>query len=519
MNGLIDLASVGLIGQKAGFSTPIDEQLRSMLDVVSTALKDTAEHFRDERKKAKQCSENDITMAAEEAHELELVRLGVWHDGRLDCIAGNGIMSELGLGIEEPTIYDMPATAAPLMGNNAPIDGEGVPPGGNLDVFDGVTKAVSESARMENLQGDDDVESSLIQTLPIVVLRNFAIKPARGDLWSVMAEWAAGLVENKLAHVIVIGEGSSTIKPLTTALPSKPLNSVALSDADDYNSLEFVHEKLSTTDQPYELTDVDRKNIAKLGGRMVDLELLVYKVRSGQTIPQAVDDIVLRNVVELRKAAFGDDAEDAKHLPWTRAQAWKIVSELAKKPEASYAKLLQDFPFKGSEPSLKALEAHDLVFVQSVDGRPSKIKPGKPVFRQAFASLVDGTFMHSNISDTQTTFSAHSARSSTMPQSQRKSSQRLRRSKPSSQNYGRLHLMGTSSVLVAEDGSDSPRGRQSTNAHNTSSASSTSAWPNSRMSSPTRMSRRRCLLLERCRDGDEVVRSVPLMYLSILACI
>jgi len=60
---------------------------------------------------------------------------------------------------------------------------------------------------------------------------------------------------------------------------------------------------------------------------------LVYKVRTGSTIKEAVDDIVLRNVVELRKSAFGDDVEDAKNLPWTRAQAWKVVSELAKKGE------------------------------------------------------------------------------------------------------------------------------------------------------------------------------------------
>jgi len=239
---------------------------------------------------------------------------------------------------------------------------------------------------------EDDVEASTISTLPIVVLSNFALKPARGELWNVLAEWGAGLIENKIAHVIVIGEGSVTTKTLTQALPSKPLNSVVLSDADDRNSLEFVREKLSAPDAPMELTERDKANIAKLGGRMVDLELLVYKARSGQTITHAVDDIVRRNVVELRKAAFGDDSEDAKHLPWTRAQAWKIVTELAKKPETSYAKLLLDFPFKGNEAALKALEEHDLISVQYVDGRASKVRPGKPVFRQAFAALVEGEY-------------------------------------------------------------------------------------------------------------------------------
>ncbi len=65
----------------------------------------------------------------------------------------------------------------------------------------------------------------------------------------------------------------------------------------------------------------------------------MYKVRNGSSIKDAVDEIVLRNVVELRTSAFGDDAEDAKNLPWTRAQAWKVVSELAKKGEVRQAPL------------------------------------------------------------------------------------------------------------------------------------------------------------------------------------
>lgn len=137
------------------------------------------------------------------------------------------------------------------------------------------------------------------------------------------------------------------------------------------------------------------------------------------TLREAVDDIINRNVIELRKSAFGDDSEDAKSLAWTRAQAWKIVSSLAEAGEVSpareargyflfaktkhigspfdpfwrqisYAALLQDYPFKGAESALKALEAHDLVQVSYVDGRPSMVRPGKPVFRHAFGKLVQG---------------------------------------------------------------------------------------------------------------------------------
>ena len=60
---------------------------------------------------------------------------------------------------------------------------------------------------------------------------------------------------------------------------------------------------------------------------------MIHKVRSGLTVEEAVDDIVVRGVSELRKNAFGDDIEDAKNLPWTREQAWILMKQLSKQPE------------------------------------------------------------------------------------------------------------------------------------------------------------------------------------------
>lgn len=51
------------------------------------------------------------------------------------------------------------------------------------------------------------------------------------------------------------------------------------------------------------------------------------------TVEEAVDDIVLRGVSELRKNAFGDDIEDAKNLAWTREQAWILMKQLSKQSE------------------------------------------------------------------------------------------------------------------------------------------------------------------------------------------
>ncbi|BEJ12329.1 hypothetical protein CspHIS471_0207890 [Cutaneotrichosporon sp. HIS471] len=393
INGLIDLASVGLIGQKSGFSTPADQQMRNILDIVANALKEVSSHAREDRVAAEQHERNKVSLAADREKRQRMVEQGTWHDGRLDCVAGNGPISELGFGIEEMTENDV-SGVAPLLGSTAPITGEAVPPTGSSIAFDKEIKAATQSDRPDV---DVDSDAELIKTLPVVVLRNFAFKPARGELWSVLAEWGASLIENKVAHVIVVGEGSVAGKTLTAALPSKPLNQVNLSDADDYNALEFVREKLSTEGHPVELTAEETADVAKLGGRMVDLELLVYKVRNGQNLTAAVDDIVLRNAVEIRKTAFGDDSDEAKALPWTRAQAWKVVSSLARNPEMGYAQLLSEFPFKGADTCLKAMEEHGLIFITaSTGGRtcPAMVKPGKPVFRESFKSLVDEPIFH-----------------------------------------------------------------------------------------------------------------------------
>jgi hypothetical protein len=309
----------------AGFSTPVDQQLRAILDVVGGALKDVSTNAREQHVKDQKHEQEKVELRAQQARRRELIMRGGWHDGRLDCVAGNGVMSELGLGDERATDNDL-GSVAPLMDDTAPIHGEAVPP----------PPSALPQIPAEKIQPLDE-ESEFIKTLPIVVLKNFAQKSARGDLWTVLSEWGAGLVENRVAHVIVITEGATATKALTKALPSKPLNTVSLADADEINSLAYVRNKLASVSDQYKdkLSPEDASQVAKLGGRMVDLETLVYKVRTGSGVPEAVDDIIVRTVVELRKLAFGDDAEDAKSLPWTRAQAWKVVSELAKGKEVS----------------------------------------------------------------------------------------------------------------------------------------------------------------------------------------
>jgi len=222
LNGLIDLASVGLIGQKAGFSTPIEQQLRSILDVVGNALKDVSTHAQEDQQEAVRHAEDKIRIAQEHEDRRQLIMQGGWHDGRLDCIAGNGVMSELGFGEERMTEADLSfsssTTPLPPAGNTAPIEGDVVQPSNMAAILGRIGINPNNATEMESVKEDEarpvrskpvkttatelDAESELIKSLPIVVLKNFAQKTAKGDLWNVMAEWGASLIENRVSNLL-----------------------------------------------------------------------------------------------------------------------------------------------------------------------------------------------------------------------------------------------------------------------------------------------------------------------------
>ncbi|KLO14864.1 hypothetical protein SCHPADRAFT_914661 [Schizopora paradoxa] len=366
LNNLIDIASVGLIGQKAGLSTSLTEQVKEMLQVIGTALVNTSKR---KQKAAEHKTEADLQAQQEHierARRQALLRLGTWHDGRLDCVAGNGVMSELGVGDERMRLEDYD------------VDPESV----ELAEQD----AEREATPTESLEKTPS-DMQALQTMPIVVIKNYATKRGRDDIIAVMSTWAASLVDHNIAHVIVLSDNRENAKQLAQALPSKPLHSVALSDADSSSALSFVQTKLKA-DKEVTFTVEQMKAIEKLGGRASDLETLVHKVRSGQGVQEAVEDIISRSTNELRKNAFGEDADDEKSLPWTRVQAWHVLKLLSKKDEVSYHDLLLEFPFKENEMALRNMEHGELITIVTQNGRPSAIRPGKPVYRYVFQRLV-----------------------------------------------------------------------------------------------------------------------------------
>lgn len=196
MNSLIDLASVGLIGQKgvhdckictnnysfkcqftAGFSSPLDAQLKQVLEVVATALGQVSTHHIKERQLEARRAQLLELHSDEERLKMVRIQNGTYHDGRIDCVAGSGIMCELGIGDEELSDWeDLTSThvdfALPNLGGAA----------GTLPVKLPMTS-----------ENEEEIEA-----LPIVIIKNYGVKSDKREVLDVLADWAAGLAENRV---------------------------------------------------------------------------------------------------------------------------------------------------------------------------------------------------------------------------------------------------------------------------------------------------------------------------------
>lgn len=153
-------------------------------------------------------------LKVEEARRVERVRQGTWHDGRLDCVSGNGIMSELGVGDESFSMEDSDIGA----------NGEDFA----MQELKKEVQVQDELIRKE--RSAEEVEATA--ALPVVVIKNYGARGSvyREELQKALSQWAATLVENRvgghincnvsscptnvfqIAHVIVVSDNRENAK-------------------------------------------------------------------------------------------------------------------------------------------------------------------------------------------------------------------------------------------------------------------------------------------------------------------
>ncbi|KAI9322119.1 RNA12 protein-domain-containing protein [Dichotomocladium elegans] len=228
------------------------------------------------------------------------------------------------------------------------------------------------------------------EEIPVVVIDNFMSRgsPKNDELWQELAEFAALLVENELAHVVFVTSNVGVNKILSKALPGKSFETIQLSDASPEVAVKYIAKEMGV-----ERVEPILNTIAEaLGGRLNELELLVQRLKMNMDPEAAFEDIVQRNVVEIRKYGFNDGAENELEntkFEWTPIQYWQVAKALATAKSINYAELKWGPYFKGEDKPLWAMERAEVITIINRNGRPDSVRPGKPIMYTVFRRLVD----------------------------------------------------------------------------------------------------------------------------------
>lgn len=260
--------------------------------------------------------------------------------------------------------------------------------------------------------GDDEYLEAHPERRPVVVIDNFLHKsaePGASMVYDKLAEWAAQLTTSNIAHVIFLTNDVSFDKSLSKALPDRVFRQIVLADcspevAERYviSHLDFdtsgkaikaarsdgeeVH-KASVSEQRADLKELPDV-ISLLGGRLTDLEFLARRIKAGETPKKAVAEIIDQSASEILKLFLLPNTGEKRD--YTQQQAWTIIRNLAATGTLRYNEvLLMDAYKSGGDKAITALEQAELITVQSLNGRPYSIKPGRPVYQSAFSRLTE----------------------------------------------------------------------------------------------------------------------------------
>lgn len=237
---------------------------------------------------------------------------------------------------------------------------------------------------------------------PVIVIDRYAGRSdINGFVYKELADWAAMLVQMNIAHVIFLTETVASDQILSESFPNQVFKTLILSDASKSNSKNYVlsqlqdhnqkkidgedEEKADTSSLSSEIIDEIDEALDPLGGRMLDLQAFVRRVKSGEDPIKALEKMVEQASEQITQIFLSDKIDGVKS-----AQAWELIQMLSEKPTVLYEDIVFKPLFKSApELGIMELENNGLITVSRDRGVLQEIRPAKPLFRAAFNYLVN----------------------------------------------------------------------------------------------------------------------------------
>lgn len=243
---------------------------------------------------------------------------------------------------------------------------------------------------------------------PVIVIDRYTtVNRSEGNqfVYKEIADWAGLLVSMNLAHVIFLTEDVGTLQSLTESLPDQVFKTLSLSDASKESAKSYVLNQLyednitdADTTEEKDLKELQLSKLSKefpdiaaeldqslepIGGRMLDLQAFVRRVKSGESPKEALERMVSQTSEQITQMFLTRD-QGVKN-----AQAWELIKLLTDKESIKYSEVQNRVLFKSNPESLLLdLERQGLISMSRDRGILDDIVPAKPIFRASFNNIV-----------------------------------------------------------------------------------------------------------------------------------
>ncbi|CUM64078.1 uncharacterized protein PRCAT00001667001 [Priceomyces carsonii] len=235
---------------------------------------------------------------------------------------------------------------------------------------------------------EEDYLQQFPEVKPIVIIDKYSSKSDSNNIHGMIADWTSQLIQSNLAHVIYITNDVGSLQYLNISLPNLVFKMIALYDASQSNAKLYLLEQLGNDINSEDSLDIC---LEPLGGRMLDLQAYIRRIKSGESPQDAIKEMVVQAAEQIT-TFFLSNSKAKSDETWNTSQVWVIMKLLSENHSISFDELTKSSLFKDvqeTQATLSTLEKHDLVCLQKDKGILNSICSGRPLFKAAFKELVN----------------------------------------------------------------------------------------------------------------------------------
>jgi len=191
---------------------------------------------------------------------------------------------------------------------------------------------------------------------------------------------------SEIAHFVLVGEnynGEEIIKQNRHVKAGKT-TIIDFPDLTEEEATTYLS-SLVTNASPEDI----KLAISKLGGRTSDLQSLVARIKMGNTLVEALNELTTQAEQVIRTEGFGGKYLGASTKKWSQVHLWKAAKKIVQNSSPAYDDILFS-AFSGDNEALKALLKNNILRVQKKSGI-KVVTAFSPLYLTAFQKMVNET--------------------------------------------------------------------------------------------------------------------------------